>query len=977
VNSQHLNDLSKQIYSPVPFWFLNGPVEEWHVVRELDMMAEKGVGDVIVHPRYGLRVDYLSEGWFQIFGWCVREAKKHGMRLWIYDEMNWPSGTANKSVMKVDPAYRGKYLAVEQVRREELDAASFEPGLVVVAANIEGDSVTKTKLIEDQSAISALGPNWRIFNCRLCFDKYYVDTLSFEAMNCFTRLTHDAYYARFGDEFGETIRAAFTDEPSIYWVSVGYDDWNLPYTDDFFQTFEQRRGYDPRPMIPYLFYPGRDASTGLSMMAFRADYWEHAGHLFNERYHGTLGSWCREHGIIYTGHGHHEEPLRYQIRFSGDLYDGLRTMDVPGVDHLGKQTLGNPFINIVGHKICTSGAHVTGKARAMSESFGVMEWDTTYAHLKRVVDWQYALGINMLVPHAIYHTISGMTKRECPPSFFYQSPHWDDFGEFGRYVRNLEGMLTEGRHTCKVAVMLPLTGLWASYQSDRKTAEFEHTDNFLSSLCLELIKNQIDFDVLDFRALCDATLDDGLLKIADEEYSVLLAPSTPYLRQEEAARLTAIASAGVSTTFFHKSMEPGEQNIPQAIAGAAFVRTEELVSFVDVLKRQVNHDIQITGGGADDIMAYRWEKQGRKITFLVNRSDKHRKVTAMIKDYPDAAIYDPETDRYAKLEGRRAGTKLQAQLRFEPNQSYFIVSNAPDAKPAGETHGEPTPIALGDLRVDIPYNVASIYHFQYSREEGTENSEGVDVRTNPRNMICDWAPSDPHYEQYAGVYEAEVGIDCDPSAIRMMVDSDFAECEVYVNYELVRLLPCCGNSGECAPTGGADTSFPRHRPFLTDFGDLCAEVGHLLKSGANRLKVVSPTKLSEPLRLVGPFRVRAEGTTVQLTEGDPAEVDPFRLEFEYPFYSGTIRYYTEFELATGYPSLILDLHDVRDAAEVWVNGRLAGKRLWAPFAFEITPLAERGRNTLEIRVRNNMTNLICGSPRPLGLRSAPTLAGAG
>ncbi len=37
------NNLPEQIPSPVPFWFLNGPVEEWHVIREFEMMLERFV----------------------------------------------------------------------------------------------------------------------------------------------------------------------------------------------------------------------------------------------------------------------------------------------------------------------------------------------------------------------------------------------------------------------------------------------------------------------------------------------------------------------------------------------------------------------------------------------------------------------------------------------------------------------------------------------------------------------------------------------------------------------------------------------------------------------------------------------------------------------------------------------------------------------------------------------------------------------
>lgn len=990
MNSDRLNELSKDISSPVPFWFLNGHVDEWHIVREFQMMAEKGIGDVIVHPRYGLQVEYLSDGWFEIFGWCVREAKKHGMHVWIYDELNWPSGTAGMSVMQMNEDYQSKFLAVESKPLSEIDLGSFEPGAYVVAANVEGDYVTKTRLIEDVETLRGLTGNWRIFNCRLRRDQYYIDTLSLDAVNAFKHVTYDAYYDRFKSEFGNTIRAVFTDEPSIYWVSVGYDDCNLPYTDDYFSTFRARFGYDAAPMIPYLFYPGREGT------AFRADYWDHAGHLFNERYHGNLGRWCRQHGVIYTGHNNHEEPLRYQIRYQGDMFGTMRTMDIPGVDHLGKQTLGNSWISILGHKICASAAHISGKARCMSESFGVMEWDTTYTNLKRVTDWQYAQGINLLIPHAIYHTISGMTKRECPPSFFYQSPHWDDFGYFVDYVKRLEEMLCGGRHLCKVAILYPNSGLWASYQSDRKTPEFEYTDNFLNSLCLELVKNQIDFDLLDFKALKDAALDGRTLKLADEDYEVLIVPVSPYLRPEEVARLNEIVRAGVQATFFYRSMEPIPHNLPEGLQGASFVRTEELEAFVDILKRGLDCDIQIVGGGADDIMAYRREKDGRKITFLLNRSEKHRKVTAMIKDYPDAAVFDSETGEYAKLEGRQAGRKLQAQLRFQPNQSYFIVSGMPDAPAAEELKGEPAPIEIENVTVETPYNLASLYHFRYKprvesgerrARDSAEQSIGgankgigrgevgvtdVDVRTNPRFIPANWSPNVPDWTQFAGVYEADVEINLPPEGIRLVMDKDYAECEVYVNGTLVELEPCCGD----VESGERRTKSNGHlRPYVTDLQDMQAQVCHLLREGTNTFTVVSPTKLSEPLRLVGDFTVELKGKQVCLNPSGGE--DPFRLEMGHPFYSGTVTYRAEFDLDADFSALILNLHDVRDSAAVYVNGKLAGKRLWAPYTLDIARFAHRGRNEVTIEVRNNMTNLIYGNPRALGLQNVPSLAGFG
>ncbi|MCE5323680.1 hypothetical protein LLG46_10255 [bacterium] len=952
MNSEKLNNMSREISSPVPFWFLNGRMDEWHIVREFDMMHEKGIDEVIVHPRYGLQCEYLSDEWFDLFGLCVREAKKRDMHVWIYDEFNWPSGTAGMTVQQHDPDYRSKYLHVDAKPIYELDIDTFEPGLYMLAANIEGGNVTKTRLLADIAAVKALTGDWTIFNCTLEYDPFYVDTLSYAAVNCFKTVTYDEYFKRFGNEFGKTIRAIFTDEPSIYWVSVGYDDWNLPYTHDYFETFESRFGYSPAQMIPYLFYAGREGT------AFRADYWDHAGFLFNQRYHANLGGWCREHGVVYTGHNNNEEPLRYQIRFQGNMFDTMRNEDIPGVDHLTKQTLGNWYNSIIGHKICSSEAHISGKARCMSESFGIMDWDTTFTNLKRVTDWQYALGINLMVPHAIFHTISSTCKRESPPSFFYQSPHWDDFDYYTGYLRNLEKMLCGGRHICKVAVMYPLSGLWSSYQTDAATPSFLQIDNFLNSLCLELIKNQIDFDLLDFKAISHADIENGRMKLADEEYEVLIVPSSPYMRPDEATLLRKIAASGVNTTFFHTAMEPQPQNLPNATGGASFVRSEELVSYVEILRKQLNDDVQITGGGADDIMAYRREKDGHKITFLLNRSEKHRKVMAMLKDYPDAAIYDQETGEYTKIEGKKAGPKTQMELRFQPNQSYFIVSGMPDAKPRPNLSKEPVPVEIKDLHVEVTYNVASIYHFGYQgKGDGSEPME-IDVRTDPRYIPVNWVADAPDFSQYAGTYEAKVEINCPTEGIEMIVDKDFANCEVYVNDKRVEFTECCH--------GSADS-------FLTDFMDIHADVGSMLRTGENNFKIISPTKLSEPLRLVGNFSVHIAGKDIVINP--TGEVNPFRLEMDYPFYSGTIIYKASFELDKDYPSLILNLHDVRDSAEVIVNGKSVGKRLWEPYTLDISKFAHVGPNNLEIKVRNNMANLIQGNPRALGLQHMPDLSG--
>ena len=939
--------LSKLITGPVPFWFLNGPITRDRVARELQMIFEKGVREVVVHPRYGLDVDYPRDGWFELFGWCLEEARSLGMFVWIYDELNWPSGTAGMTVQTENPEFAGQYLAVS-VREENAPPPEVSPDRLLVAARIRGGRVTKTSRIRSREALQDLGPGWTFFECEPKRDPYYIDTLSKAAVDAFKSSTYEEYYRRFGPEFGKTIRAAFTDEPSIYWVSVGYDDWNLPYTDLLFPSFTTRYGYPAEPMVPYLFFPGHEAP------AFRADFWEHVSHLFNENYHGNLGDWCREHGIVYTGHNNHEEPLRYQIRFQGDMFGTMRAMDVPGVDHLGKATLGNQWISIIGHKIASSSAHAEGKSRVMSESFGVTGWDTTYLDLKKIVDWQFSLGVNLLVPHALFHCTAGPRKRESPPSFFHQSPHWEDFDAFSAYVDRLSDALTGGRHVCRILVLYPLTGLWSAYQPDRRTPEMDFLENFLDSICLELMSLHLDFDLVDFTALQSAAVEDGRIVLADEAYDALIVPPSNHLRGPEQRRIAEIAESGVITSVLYRSGGPLDANRPRQ-GKIAFVPTEDLRSMIIQLSGLFNKDIRLSGSGHEDVTLLQREKDGEPVLFLANRADSSRRVTLSVPGRPRLVARRPEDGRPVPLSSHSRGDRTEAALSMQAYES-LLINVGPEAAEAPEEHAPGPSVRRSEidgLTVSAPYNAAMIFRFDYA---GSGGAREVDVREHPVYIPVNWDPNPPDFTVWAGEYTAALDIDADPAGLRLVLDEEYAEHELYVN--------------------GRRASLRKADPLPMDWDDLEPEEPDLLVKGRNEFRVVTKTRLSEPIRVIGDFGVILEERNLRVVERT-SEVDTFEPERVYPFFSGTVTYRAGVDLDDLPRNLVVDLGDVRDTAAVYVNGELAGKRLWPPYRIDIADFARLGVNELTIEVRNNLANLMLGQPRPFGLRSAPVLESEG
>jgi len=86
-----------------------------------------------------------------------------------------------------------------------------------------------------------------------------------------------------------------------------------------------------------------------------------------------------------------------------------------------------------------------------------------------------------------------------------------------------------------------------------------------------------------------------------------------------------------------------------------------------------------------------------------------------------------------------------------------------------------------------------------------------------------------------------------------------------------------------------------------------------------------------------------------------------------PHYSGIGIYSRTFELPAEYAgrSVTLDLGAVRGTAEVLVNGRPAGVRIWTPYRFDISDLVRAGRNELEITVTNTLgPHYKVGPPTP-------------
>jgi len=608
-------------FSQAPFWFWNDDLSEKELLRQIEDFRAHGVHAFLIHPRAGLprSIGWMSDRMIDLMRFTIERAAERDMWVILYDEGMYPSGSSSGQVVAENPAFRTRGLVcidldeatpgteVQGVRidaegRPDLAADQTLVALTRRKSNGHRLAIVDRPAREGRSTIRGLhfvqdDPPRRADRREVPENQPPgADILNPESVACFIRLVYQRFYDEFGDRFGKTVKAIFTDEPSL--LARGAERSMVPGTTGILEHINRFLGHDFTEHLPTLWYADEpDAERR------RRDYNRAIQARLEETFYRPISEWCGAHGVALTGH-----PM------APDDIGHLRHFHIPGQDIVwryiepGKPSALEGAQSTQGK--CASSAMIHLKRRRnLNEFCGAYGHNFTFEEMQWLANWLLIRGCNLLVPHAFYYSIRGPRIDERPPDVGPNSPWWAQFKPFAQATSRLCWLNTDGVHVCSLAIL--------------------GTNDYLpwraAKVCFQ---HQRDFNYLEARHLWeDARIDSEGIHLAGMHYLALIVEDDPPSQANNA--MDVMAQAG-RLIRWKEVTEPTE--------------------FVDAIDRLIPPDIEVSPE-TPDLRVRHMRKQDTDYYMLFNEGEGNLNVRLRLLAKGRRTLLDPTTGSQRSVTG--------------------------------------------------------------------------------------------------------------------------------------------------------------------------------------------------------------------------------------------------------------------------------------------------------------------------------------
>lgn len=953
-------------FNTTPFWVWNDEVTLEKIDIQLQEFKSQNINSVMIHCRPGLVTEYLSEEWFELHEYALEKAKSMNMLLWLYDENGFPSGYAGGHVQREMPESANQAQGLSLEIKQSLDPEDLQSFLVLEKRDHAFGQVRDIS----ESRKGEFYILEQVFpTAKERMGGYaYPDLLIPGVTETFIELTMPGYEKHLGSDFGSHIPGIFTDEPHI----KAPDRKSIRWTPSLFTEFEARWGYRLEENLPSLFL-----DVG-NYRRVRHDYYQILLEMFINRWSKPWHEYTEKHQLKWTGHyWEHGWP---NPSHAGDVMALYVYHQIPGIDMLFNDQDARPdqFGNVMATREVRSIANQFGRQRTLSETYGAAGWDLDFESMKRLGDWQYATGINLMNQHLAYMTTRGSRKRDFPQSISWHAAWWPHYHHLTTHYNRLSVALSSGENLNPVLVIEPTTTTWMYFTpeqnqdylgaSGRTNAYAKEFKQFLG----KLEELHIEYDLGSEMVMQDhADMNKGKIRIGQRTYDqIVLGPHVENLNSTTFHFLDQYINAGHSVYY--------AQKIPVFIDARKDPRIQKLVNDhpdrwikigendQNLIRHLAPKDFQVTGDTKDVYHTRRTMKDGQ-IIFFANFSKKDAAEFTVTTFGESALLLDTHTGKEYLLPGEQHDKKITIEQTLAPGSSrlYYIHDSKLDAPSLPKTPG-PLKTLAAKSPLEIYRRQDNVLVLEYCNLEVGEKTFSDLYYINAADSIFKthgFAKSDINYNpwNFTVQYKTErldqnqFGEKSGFEAVfPFTIGDSFIPDHVQIGVEFGRLYTIFLNGQKI--TLDPDLSFFDHSV------DLYKVDGTLLKAGRNEIRLaIHPMNIFAELErvfILGDFSVEPKARGFEMVAPRPLSTGNW-VGQGLPFYADGVSYAKTYDLIKSPQSAQIHLGEWQGSvASIRVNGEKAGIIGWQPYELDITEYLGQGDNHIEVVVYATPRNLL-------------------
>ena len=964
-------------YCPVLMWFWNDTVTKEGITYQLEKFREQNIISFFIHPANGLTIEYLSDEFFELIKHAVKEAKRLGMKYWIYDELDWPSGVAGGLVLQNHPEYRQKelYCAKRGFSTNDLEGVNgcMDFRGKFICAKRRNTVTGKVTDVTDKCTVTENGEFTSVYyssstvtgeEILYFYSRYnvtntytaiaspknrgvygWLDMMNYDAVTEFINTTHEKYKAAVGDEFGKTVLGVFTDEPGTGYVAHLDDPIRYAWGDEFVAAFEKDHGYSLIPYIQALFYaPVTDMERKV-----RQDYVDTAARLFQRNFSQQISEWCQKNGLMFTGHYDVEERLSGQSRY-GNFQKVMFYMDVPGIDSIyTSKFIENNNYNTAG-KMLEAAAKFTNKDRTLCETYTISGTDYSLPEMKRVANRLMTLGVNMIQFMGAHYSNADGRKAFSGSVAGFFNPLLRFYHQFNNYVASVSYLSASTVPQSKVLLFIPskqhmqTSTVLPGYSND-VTLQRIYEDSVNA-----LLREGIGYDLICDDFADELSVKDGKIEAFGYKYGCAVFPAMEYVQDDMAKLIEQMKQSGIKMIFVDKlpgfnvttakkfdagfEMNPLDEHVMQD-ENSYLIKADKhpinMKMFRKSLKKIIGKPIL---GIESDLRFYITERENAaaKVYFISNDDNREGKI--YIDSQKGMRIFSADTKQeiVTKVENGRV------EISVKPYEMTVIICD----KASNEEYKSVKAENLTEIARINPEDA-----YEFTPLEGNMLPITCEIFNEEINCWC----RAENYHFPAGLY-LETN---QPYKMRANVGLGYIPKELFLNVEVRGMKRLRIN--------GREVDFSVNTIRWSGW-DARIDLTKYVRPGNNVIEAdvvtesINRTTCPAFMFLSGDFTLSVfadipDAKTEVIHSGNWAKQG-------YKFFSGTGIYKTGVTVEKEFKKAEL-IVDTKDVAEVYINGEYAGRRIWAYENVDITKQLKQGENDIEVRVTSNLGNLL-GTP---------------